>query len=269
MLGGMRKVVIAGGSCSIGQELVRDFHSLGYEVVVLSRSSGAIDGARSVSWDGKSIGAWKDELNGATAVINLCGESVMQRWTPKSFQRIRDSRVDTTNLICEAVSSCTTPPQVWLNASAVGWYGDTGTREVSEASPSANDRLGRLCQEWESAVDKCVVAETVKTKIRIGIVFGQRTEAFRQLSKLTRLMLGGPVGTGRQYFSWIHIRDLARIFVWAVENPTAGALNATSPEPVQNEDLMAALRRHLGMPMSPPLPVFAVNLMTKAMGWDP
>jgi len=264
----MRKVVIAGGSGFIGKALVKEFGANGYEVVVLSRTGNPVEGARAVQWDGKTIGTWQEELSGAEVVVNLCGESVMQRWTPASLQRIRDSRVKTTELIGEAISRCAIPPKTWLNASAIGWYGDTGAREVSEASPAAEDRLGKMCEDWESAVGKAATPNTVKTKVRIGIVFGQGSQAFQQLTRITKMAIGGQLGAGKQYFSWIHIKDLARLFVWAANNPTEGSLNATAPEPVTNVALMSSLRKHLGMPIAPPLPVFVAKAMSRFMGWD-
>lgn len=265
----MKKVVIAGGSGFIGHALVAAFNAKGYEVAVLSRGDKAIEGARRISWDGKTLGAWQEELNGAHAVVNLCGESIMQRWTPASFAKIRESRIKPTELIGEAIANATTPPQVWINASATGYYGDTGTREISEASPAGKDTLGKLCQEWEAAVDKARTPSTVKTKVRIGIVMGKQSEAFKQLSRLTNLLLGGNLGTGSQYFSWIHVQDLVNLIVWAAENPTNGAVNACSPEPVTNSDLMAAFRKHYGVPIALPAPEFAVKAITGALGWDP
>lgn len=265
----MKKVVIAGGSGFIGRALISAFTASGYEVVVLSRSDKAVEGARRVSWDGKTLGAWQEELNGAHAVVNLCGESIMQRWTNASLAKIRESRIKPTELIGEAIANCATPPQVWVNASATGYYGDTGTREISEASPAGKDTLAQICRDWESAVDKARTSTTVRTKVRIGIVMGKDSEAFKQLSRLTNMLLGGNLGTGSQYFSWIHVQDLANLIVWAAENPTNGAINACAPEPVTNSDLMASFRKHYGVPFALPAPEFAVRAATKALGWDP
>jgi uncharacterized protein (TIGR01777 family) len=156
-----------------------------------------------------------------------------------------------------------------LNTSAVGWYGDTGGREVSEAAAAASDFLGQLCQDWEAAVDRSSTPRTKRCKLRVGVVLGLKGDVFGLLTRLTRMMLGGTVGTGRQVMPWIHIRDLARLFVWATEVEAEGVLNATAPNPVANEVFMAALRKRYGMLPSPPVPVFVIETVCKVMGWDP
>lgn len=263
----MGKVVIAGGSGFIGHAVVSAFTEAGYEVTVLSRSGKAVPNAKVVKWDGESVGEWASALEGADAVVNLSGESLLQKWTPKSVEKMRSSRVKSADTVGHAIAACQVPPRVWINASAVGYYGETGHREVSEASTWAKDTLGTMCRDWEASVDKHSLPSTVRTKVRIGIVLGKNGGALELWTRLAKAGLGGPLGSGSQYVSWIHLSDLARLMVWLVENAVEGAVNGTSPEPVTNGALMSALRGHVGMPIGLPAPSFAVSMVTNFMGW--
>lgn len=265
----MKKVVIAGGSGAIGKALVAEFASRGFEITVLSRSGKAPQGANGQSWDGKSIGGWASELEGAQAVINLCGESVMQRWTESSKKRLLDSRVEPTRTIGEAISACKSPPKCWINASAVGFYGDTGSKVISEGSRSAYDFLGQLCQKWEDAQTIVETPGTQKTAVRIGFVIGKGMPFYEKMKMLTKMALGGSLGTGKQYVSWIHISDLVRLFSWAVENNIGGVLNGTAPNPEINATVMKAFRRECGIPIGLPAPVPAVEMVCQMLGWNP
>lgn len=248
--------------------MVAEFFRCGYEAVVLSRSGKSQAGARGVAWDANNLGAWTSELEGADTVVNLCGESLMQRWTPSSKAKFGQSRAGVTRLIGEAVSACKEPPRHWINASAVGWYGDTGNREVSEASPCSNTLAGLLCRDWEAAVDAAITQQTTKTKLRIGLVLSPGCVFFDRMKQLTAMRLGGPMGSGKQYVSWIHGQDLARLAVWTAENRIGGAVNATSPGPCMNAKLMAAFRKAVGVGFGAPLPGFAAKALCAAMNWE-
>lgn len=265
----MKKVVIAGGSGFVGRAVVDVFAEAGYDVVVLSRSGKPGGGSRVVKWDGKGPGNWYDEVNGADVVVNLCGESVLKPWTPANMASIRESRIGPTCLIGAAIAASSQPAKAWLNVSAVGWYGNTGVREISEASPAANDFLARLCQDWEAEVDKADTPQTRKVKVRIGVAMGYDGDFFKQLSRLTKMFLGGPLGKGQQYVPWIHVQDVARMFLWAAEGEANGPLNATSPHPVTNATLMAAFRSAYSRPPAPPVPEALVLQVCKFMKWDP
>lgn len=263
----MGKVVIAGGSGFIGQAVVKAFGDAGYDVTVLSRSGKPVPGAKVLRWDADSVGDWSAEVEGADAVVNLSGESLLQKWTPRSVEKMRSSRIKSAEAIGRAIASAKTPPKVWINSSAVGYYGDTGHREVSEASTYAHDELGLMCRDWEAAVDKERLPSTLRCKLRTGIVLGKNGGALTLWLKLAKLGLGGQLGSGDQYVSWIHLADLARMVVWLAENPVDGAVNGTAPEPVTNATLMTSLRRHLGMPLGLPAPSFAVKMVTSMMNW--
>jgi uncharacterized protein len=262
----MGKVVVAGGSGFIGRAVVAVALESGHEAVVLSRSGRAVAGARGVQWDGATLGSWASELEGAAGVVNLAGESVLKRWTPAHRKAMHASRIGPTRLIGEAVAACSEPPKAWVNASAIGWYGDTGQREVSEASPAAQDETAALCRDWEAAVDEAVTPSTRKVKVRIGLVLGNEAGALPMLTKVTKAFLGGPLGDGSDYKSWIHVRDLARMVVWAIESDVVGPINGTAPNPVTEADFMAALRAALGRPPVPPAHPFVAEALSGVLG---
>jgi hypothetical protein len=156
-----------------------------------------------------------------------------------------------------------------VQASATGFYGDTKENLCDENSPAGNDSLAGICQKWEAAFDSVVAPATRKVTLRIGFVLGREAGALPVLSKLTKFFLGGAVGNGRQFISWIHLADLVQIFLAAIENEKlAGTFNAVAPQPVTNADFMRELRRVLDRPWSPPAPVFAVKAGSWLLGTE-
>lgn len=231
---------------------------------MLSRS-GKCEGA--VQWDGKSLGSWTAELEEADAVINLSGESAVLRWTPENKQKILNSRVDSTCAIGGAIMNSKRPPKVWINASAVGYYGDTGNRQVDESSQAGAGFLADVCKAWEAAQDEFTLAVTRKVKIRIGLPLSPDGGALEQLAKLAKGFLGGAAGSGRQFLPWIHIDDLTAMFLWATEDSKAPEVfNGVGPNPVSNRDFMASLRHALHRPWSPPAPAGAMKLFGSLVG---
>lgn len=265
-MSGLRRVVLAGGAGFVGRALIREFVDAGYEVVVLSRSGKAVEGTTVARWDGANLGDWVSYLDGASAVVNLAGEPVTLRWTDENKRKILESRVESTALIGKAIRGCGTPPQVWVNASAVGYYGDTGDTQMDEASPAGEGFLAETCLAWERAQEEAETPSTRKARVRIGFVLGRDGGAFPELAKLTKRFLGGAQGSGRQWIPWIDVRDLARLFRWVVEGETKGALNGVGPSPVRNGELMEAMRKAGHRPWSPPAPGFAIKLAGAFMG---
>lgn len=265
--GGPRlKVVIAGASGLIGQALVNALS--GHEVVALNRSAKPQAGARVVQWDGASLGSWERELEGADALVNLAGAPVTLKWTKENKRLITESRVHTTEMLSQAVAACNEPPKVWVNGSAVGFYGDTGDTTVDEAAPSGKGFLPELCLAWERAVD-FAPSPTRKVLLRTGVVLSNHGGAFPPLLKLAKLFLGGPAGKGKQWMPWIHIEDEVRLIQWCFDNDVRGPVNACAPLPVQNSELMRLLRSLVRRPWSPPVPEFALRVVGKTMGPDP
>ncbi len=264
-----RHVVIAGGSGFIGGALVAQLVASGHRCTVLSRSGRAVPGAEGAVWDAVSADALVPLIEGAEAVVNLVGEPIVQRWTEETKRRIVDSRVNSTRAVGEAIANCSNPPRVWLNASGVGYYGDAGDRPLSEASPPGTDFPGRVALLWEGPCVQATTPQTRKVVVRIGFVLGRGGGALKPLVALTKAFMGSAIGTGRQYVSWIHLADLARLFAFLIENDVHGPVNATAPTPVRQAELMAALRRHLGRPPLPPVPAPVFEMVSRLQGVEP
>jgi uncharacterized protein len=262
----VNRIVIAGGTGLIGKALVKEFGQAGYEVVVLSRSGRPIEGAKSLKWDAKALTDWTKELEGATAVINLTGEPVGQRWTEETKRKILESRVESSKAIAAAIAQAKTPPKVWVNSSAVGYYGDTGDKETTEAGAPGQGFLAEVCVKWEAAVQEADLPGTREVRLRAGVVFAKDGGVFEILKKITKLFIGGAAGSGRQFVPWIHIDDIAGLYRWAVETDVSGPVNGVAPEPIRNADLMTELRRALGRPWAPPAPKPILSLVTGIIG---
>ena len=263
-----KRIVIAGGSGFIGTALTSAFGERGCEVIVLTRRSRARrDLVREVVWDGEHPGDWMHFLDGADAVINLTGKNINCPHTPENLGEIIASRVNSVNAIAAAIGKVEKPPHAWVQASATGFYGDTGNITCDESAPAGNDALANVCRQWEAACAAADVPQTRKVTLRIGFVLGRAGGALPVLSKLTKCFLGGAAGSGRQYISWIHLADLVQMFVSAVENEKlSGIFNAVAPGAVTNAEFMRKLRRRLDRPWSPPAPVFAVRIGSRLMG---
>lgn len=258
----MGKVVVAGGTGFVGTEVVALLIRLGHDVVVLSRGKQGPHGSRTVNWNGELSGPWTTELDGALAVINLTGEPIVSKWTKEAKDAIINSRVRSTEAIGKAISACSAPPQVWVNASAIGYYGDRGSEELTESSQPGprRDFLVDTCVAWEAAVDRTPTPTTRKTIVRLGLVLGRKGGALPQLLKITQWFLGGQVGPGDQYVSWIHIKDLARLIVFAIDHEGPKVLNGTAPDPSTNRFFMAVIRGVVGRPWAFPIPAFFLRI---------
>jgi uncharacterized protein len=262
----MKRAVIAGGSGFVGQHLAAELVGQGFEVAILSRSVDSSAKYREVKWDGKSLGDWAKEIDGAELVFNLSGAPIDKKWTPEYQKVVLDSRVESSRVIGEAIRAAASKPKAWVNASAVGFYGDRGDEILGESAREGTGFLSEVCSEWERA---CLVPEIPDVKqvcVRIGIVLGLEGGMFPVMSKLAKFGLGGAAGSGKQWLPVIHVDDLARVFVWAAEFAQEGVLNGCCPEPVQNSEFMGALREAYARPFSPPVPKFALNFGSGLMG---
>lgn len=257
----MGRVIIAGGTGYLGRVVGNHLAERGCEVLTLGRGEGA-----DLRWEGP----WQGALEGADTIINLAGETIAQKWTHQAQLRIIGSRVESTRLIGEAISQLQRPPRIWINASAVGIYGDRGDEILDEDSPTGNPEefLVKVCREWEASQDSFDLAETAMAKVRIGFVLG-RGGALPKLIKLTKSFMGGHAGSGKQFMSWIHEDDLARLFLHVVERGEPGVYNGTAPNPVTSETMMRELRAMVGRPWSPPVPVFALRVAGALGAPDP
>ena len=264
------KVVIAGGSGALGRRLCEDLEGQGHAVVVLTRR--ARPGPfRQVEWDGRTVGAWRDELEGS-AVVNLAGELVDRRPTAANVDLLTRSRVEPTRALVEASATLAEPVPVWVQASTLAIYGDAGDQVLDESSPPADGppQMAGVAKAWEAAVSgartECLIT------LRSGIVLDNDTPALDRLLSLARWGLGGRVGPGTQWVSWIHIEDWLAIVRQCLlpDRPTmSGVVHATGPCPVRNVDLMAALRRSVGRTAAPPTPKVLVGLGAVVLRTDP
>lgn len=256
-----RRMVLAGGSGYLGRLLSQHFQGLGWEVITLTRAK-TDRTAGTIHWDGSSPGSWAEHLNGADALINLAGRSVNCRYHARNRRQMMDSRIATTRVLGEAIAQCTKPPQVWLNASTATIYRHTFGQAWDEKGeiggcPEAKDEFSvEIATEWERAFDEAPVTATRKIKLRTAMVLGKAADpnnALRPLSLLARLGLGGRLGNGRQFMSWIHETDFCRAIEFLIaRDDLAGIVNLAAPEPLPNAEFMRALRRRVGMPVGLP-----------------
>lgn len=256
------KVVLAGGSGFLGQSLAAHFIRLGWSVVVLTRHpSNRSSGIREVAWDGETLGDWAGELEDATAVINLCGRSVDCRYTTANRRVIMDSRVKPTRVLGEAITRCTRPPSVWLNASSATIYRHTLGQAWDEsgtdfsATPEARDAFSiKVIHAWEREFDMAHTPQTRRVALRTTMVLGHgRNSVFPVLCRLARFGLGGRMGSGRQFVSWLHEEDFCRAVEWIITHEElSGPVNLAAPHPVTNAEMMSLFRSLVGMPLGLP-----------------
>lgn len=241
------KLVIAGGNGFLGQHLARHFREQGYRVVILGRGAGA--GPDYGRWDGRSLGPWATELEGADALVNLAGRTVDCRYTAANKRAIIASRTESTRVLGAAVAACAGPPRVWLNSSTATIYADTPGEQP--ANTEAAGRIGEgfsveVARAWEAAFAACLAPATRKVALRTAIVLGRDGGAFPVMARLARRGLGSPQGDGRQWMSWLHITDFCRAVEFLLDAPTAvGAVNLCAPQPLTNRNFMGLLCQEL------------------------
>lgn len=262
-----KRVVIAGGSGFLGQHLERELVKRGYEVMILTRSPRR---SNEIGWDGKALGTWAKAVDGAYGVINLTGKSVNCRYTPENRREIIASRVDSVTVMNEAILKSEKPPAVLIQASSLAIYGNPGAAVCDESTPPASGFSPEVCIQWERAFYQADLPETRRVVLRIGFALAKDGGALEPLVNLTRFFLGGTVGSGNQYISWLHIDDLNQIFIQALEDDRyEGIYNATSPVPVTNREFMRSLRHTLNRPWSPPTPAPFVHIGAFLMRTEP
>lgn len=257
-----KKVVLAGGSGFLGRALTEELTRAGYEVVVLTRKvKRGLSGVRQIVWDGRTVGVWARELEGAKAVVNLVGRSVDCRYTQANRREILESRVHSVETVGRAIDACAVPPKVYVQAASLAIYGDAGRRVCCEDARAGRGFSVDVCLRWEHAFNSLDLPATRKVLLRTGFVLGRDGGAFPTLARLAKFYLGGTIGEGHQYVSWIHVRDFCRLVLWTLERDEAeGVFNATGPAPVTNAEFMCELRCALKRPWSPRTPAWLVRL---------
>lgn len=265
-----RRVVVSGGSGFIGRSLCRALLARGYQVVALTRGrprnpSVAPGGALPAfeTWDGQTARGWGHLADGAFALVNLAGESIADgRWTPARRHSILESRIQAGQAMLEAVSNAAVKPQVLIQSSAVGYYGDTGDDPVDEDSPPGGGFLTEICLQWEESTRAAENMGVRRPVIRTGLVLGRDGGVLQRLQTPFKLFVGGPLGNGRQGFPWIHMEDEAMAIVFLMERAEAvGPFNLTAPEGISNIEFCQYLGRAMSRPCGLAVPSTALRLL--------
>ena len=267
------KVFITGGSGFIGRKVVQRLAEAGHEVTILSRSERAVppelrEKISLCQGDPTRKGPWQEVAADHEGIINLAGASIFKRWSPAYKETILSSRVLTARNLVQALAQRSAgQTTVLVSASAVGYYGFRGDEELTETDPPGDDFLARVCQAWEAEADKAHESGVRVVRTRFGIVLGQGGGSLAQMAPLFKKGLGGKLGTGRQWFSWIHIEDLARALLRCLEEGSlSGPVNLTAPHPVTNQELTQALGQALHRPAFLTVPEFAIKLKMGEFG---
>jgi uncharacterized protein len=265
------KILMTGGTGFVGKQLNSRFLQEGNEVTILTRSlKGSVPTPKGISYllgDPTQKGPWQEAIPGHDVIINLAGASIFSKWSDEYKKLIRDSRVFTTRNIIEGIPSKPDQQVTFFSTSAVGFYGFHGDEELDEGSPPGNDFLARLAIEWEAEAFKAREKGARVVITRFGIVLGEKGGALGQMIPLFKKLIGGPIGSGRQWFSWVHIQDLAEAFVFLMKHPEiSGPVNVCAPHPVKNKDLAKALGKALHRPSFMPTPAFMIRLVLGEFG---
>ena len=266
------RIIITGGSGLIGRELTASLAADGHEVIVLSRSPERISSlphsARAEKWDARTADGWGHLADGAGAIVNLAGENLAgsgffpTRWTPERKRLIRESRLQSGQAIVQAVEAAASKPSLVIQSSAIGYYGVHGDETLTEEAAPGNDFLAKLAMEWEASTEPVESMGVRRAIIRTGIVLSMEGGALQRLLLPFKLFAGGPMGNGRQWYSWIHIKDVMHAIRFLIETPEVeGVFNLTAPNPLTNAALARVIGQVMKRPSFLPVPGFALRLM--------
>ncbi|PRR74235.1 TIGR01777 family oxidoreductase [Neomoorella humiferrea] len=261
------KILITGGTGLLGRSLCTKLLQAGHDPIVLSRDAAAArgrlpSGVQLIQWQPGAERVPLAALEGVEAVINLAGENIgVGRWTASRKQLIMQSRVGITRALVEGFQGLSKPPRVFISGSAIGYYGPCGDEELTEASSPGNDFLAKVCRAWEQEANRAGELGVRVVTIRTGIVLSREGGTLPRMVTPFRLFIGGPLGSGRQWVSWIHIADAIGIIKLALEHTTvAGPLNLTAPRPVRMEEFASVLGRVLKRPSSLRVPAWVLKM---------
>lgn len=258
------RILISGSSGLIGTALVSALKTSGYEITCLVR--GAVSGNDQIQWDPGHPPA-PESVSGFDIVVHLAGESIVGRWTEAKKRRIRESRVQGTRHLAESLAQATQRPRVLISASAIGYYGDRGEEVLREGSASGSGFLPEVCREWEVATEPAAQAGIRTVQVRFGLVLSRHGGALQKMLPPFRLGVGGNMGNGRQWWSWIDIDDLVGAVQHAIKTETLrGPVNVVAPNPVRNAEFTKTLASVLSRPAILPMPAFAARLVFGQMG---
>ncbi|ACB52754.1 putative YfcH-like cell division inhibitor [Crocosphaera subtropica ATCC 51142] len=264
------KIAITGATGFVGTRLVNRLKDEDHQFVIFTRNvnraktiypASTFPTVEIVPYNAKESGEWQDKISGCNAVVNLAGEPIAERWSPEHKKAILESRQLGTRKIVEAITKAKDKPSVLINPSAVGYYGTSETKTFDENSPPGNDFLAEVCQAWESEAQEVKKANVRLVILRFGIVLGKGGALARMIPPF-KLFAGGPIGSGRQWFSWIHIDDLVELIKESLKRSgIVGTFNATSPNPVRMNELCETLGEVMNRPSWLPVPDFALEVI--------
>ncbi len=265
------KVAVTGATGFVGSRLIERLTAEGHQVVVFTRSAtraervfpkSAYPNLEVVAYNPVESGAWQDVISGCDGVVNLAGEAIAEtRWTPERKQALMNSRKITTQKLVKAIAQANPKPSVLVNASAIGFYGTSETASFDETSSPGNDFLAEVCQTWEAEASKVKESGVRLVILRLGIVLGMGGALGKMLTPF-KMFAGGPIGSGNQWFSWIHREDLVSLILRALtRTQMEGVFNATAPQPVRMAEMTTALGQVLNRPSWLPVPSFALEAM--------
>jgi uncharacterized protein (TIGR01777 family) len=261
-----QQILITGASGLVGSALVSALEKRGHRVIRLARSP-TPDTRGKATWNPDTGQIDLSHTGNLDAVVHLAGEPIAKRWTPEVKRRIRDSRVKGTRLLSEALARLPVPPKVLISASATGWYGDRGQEWLDETTDPGRGFLAETCREWETATGAARDAGVRVAQLRVGLVLSAKGGALAKMLPVFRLGLGGRLGDGRAWWSWIVLDDLLEVIQHALANKALhGPVNTVSPNPVSNAEFTKTLGRILHRPTLFPVPRFAVEMLFGEMG---
>jgi uncharacterized protein len=270
----VKHIVIPGGTGYLGRNLARCLTDRGHRVTVLTRgrpTSGPTWAA--VHWDGKTVDAWAETLEGADAVVHMSGKRVDCRPTKRNIDELIDSRVSPVSAVGDAWKTCRQPPTAWIQLSSLAGFGDAGDDVIDEDTqpPSIGFRqMVEVCRRWEAAFETASLVAPRTVLLRPSIAIGPGDPASRRLAGLARFGLGGRVGSGRQWVSWVGLDDCISVILRAIDSPEmSGLYHVTSPNPVQNKEMMAIYREAVGRAVGLPSPAFVTQVGAWILGSDP
>jgi len=264
------KVAVTGATGFVGSRLVERLQAEGHQVLVLARNveratrlfpKSSFSTVEIVGYTPLESGGWQEKLSGCDGVVNLAGEPISERWTPAHKQNLMNSRKIGTQKLVEGIVQPNPKPQVLVSASAIGYYGTSETATFDESSGPGNGFLAEVCQAWEAEAQKVKEAGVRLVILRIGIVLGMGGAIAKMVTPF-KLFAGGPIGSGKQWFSWIHREDLVSLILYALTHPEMeGTFNATAPNPVRMEAFCQTMGQVMGRPSWLPVPAFAIEVL--------
>lgn len=261
------KIVVTGGTGLIGTPLLKELIKRKDDVILFTRNlenSRKIfpDGITPIFWDGKTMGPWAQALEGCDTIINFAGESIgTKRWTADQKRKIMESRIDSARVLVEAIQSMEKKPATFINASAIGIYGDVAEDEAIESSPAGSDFLAEVCKRWEAEPAKAQALGVRVVSVRTGIVLALNGGALAKMLLPFKLFLGGPLGSGNQWFPWIHLHDLIKAILFIIDHPSIeGPVNMAAPDSIRMKAFCKALGKSMHRPSFAAVPAFVLKV---------